>query len=66
MQIYWGVTPYLTMQASTTDELLELGVKTVKEKELAKDGDIVVLTGGGPSSLASRGITDLIKVETVH
>ncbi|MDO4557028.1 MAG: pyruvate kinase [Lachnospiraceae bacterium] len=66
MQIYWGVVPYKTTQANTTDELLELGVGKVKEKGLAREGDIVVLTGGGPSSLASRGITDLIKVETVE
>lgn len=65
MQIYWGVTPYMTQQAETTDELLEQAVAKVKEEGLAKEGDIVVLTGGGPSSHGSRGITDLIKVETV-
>lgn len=46
MQIYWGVTPYFSCRAESTDALIEASMDLLKEKSVIANGDIVVVTAG--------------------
>ena len=59
----WGVIPVLVDEASNIDEMFETGVKKAMELKVAKQGDIVVITAGGPVGV--KGTTNLLKVQTV-
>ena len=65
MQLYWGVKPILSTQASTTDEIFDNAVRIVEETGLVKKGDRVVLTGGGPADKRGKGVTNLLKVAEI-
>lgn len=59
--ISWGVHSF---QAASTSRILNLfaqGARVARESGLAKDGDLVVITGGVPVGIA--GGTNLLKVE---
>jgi pyruvate kinase len=62
--LHWGVYPFQIAPVSTVDELFSSGARLVKEKGLAKPGDLIVITGGVPLRVA--GVTNLLKVEEVH
>ncbi len=64
MQLYWGVKPVKVQEVNSTDQLLEEAVKTVKDHELAKEGDILILTAGVPAG--KTGVTNMIKAVTVE
>ena len=59
----WGVYPFEVKGASSLDEVFATGAKMAKDLRLAKDGDLVVITGGVPIGVA--GSTNLLKVEKV-
>ena len=61
--ISWGVIPLLVKDASIVEEMFEIGVKKALEIKLVKQGDIIVITAGGPVGIA--GTTNLLKVQTV-
>ncbi len=63
LSMSWGVIPLLVGEASTIEEMFETGVKKALEIKLVKQGDIVVITAGGPAGVA--GTTNLLKVQTV-
>ena len=63
LAISWGVIPLLVGEAVTIEEMFETGVKKALELKLVKQGDIVVITAGGPAGIA--GTTNLLKVQTV-
>lgn len=46
MQIYWGVRPFLAKRAENTDELIETSIELLKDKEIVKQEDLVVVTAG--------------------
>ena len=46
MQLYWGVKPFHAKRAESTDALLFASVELLKEKGIAKEGEIVVATAG--------------------
>lgn len=46
MQIYWGVTPFHAKRAESTDLLIESSLELLKEKNLAEEGELVVVTAG--------------------
>lgn len=50
MQIYWGVRPLKSVEASTTDEICNSAIDIAQAKMYADAGDIVVLTAGIPST----------------
>ncbi len=50
MQIYWGVRPLKSVEASTTDEICNSAIDIAQAKMYADPGDIVVLTAGIPST----------------
>ncbi|MGV8980779.1 pyruvate kinase [Clostridium sp.] len=61
--ISWGVVPILVKEALNVEEMFEIGVKEALNIKLVKQGDVVVITAGGPVGIA--GTTNLLKVQTV-
>ena len=46
MMLYWGVKPYQAKRADSTDILVYASIELLKEKEVVKQGDLVVVTAG--------------------
>lgn len=46
MQLFWGVTPYLGKWAEVIDNKIMNAIDMLKEKEIVKEGDLVVVTAG--------------------
>ncbi|MDD3184828.1 MAG: pyruvate kinase [Anaerostipes sp.] len=65
MQLYWGVRPFLSHKAGSTRELLDEATEIVLDANLANNGDVIVLTGGGPADHRGKGVTNMLKVETI-
>ncbi|MCB2295143.1 pyruvate kinase [Clostridium algoriphilum] len=63
LSISWGVIPLLVGAATNVEEMFEIGVKKALDIKLVKQGDIIVITAGGPVGIA--GTTNLLKVQTV-
>lgn len=63
LALSWGVSPLLTEEMRTTDDLFEHSVNRAVESDLVRLGDLVVLTAGVPVGVS--GTTNLIKVHTV-
>ncbi|MBU3188972.1 pyruvate kinase [Clostridium bowmanii] len=61
--ISWGVVPLLVKEALNVEEMFEIGVEKALSIKLVKQGDVVVITAGGPVGIA--GTTNLLKVQTV-
>jgi len=61
--ISWGVIPLLIDEAVSVEEIFEIGVKKALELKLVKQGDIVVISAGGPIGIT--GTTNLLKVQTI-
>lgn len=65
MQLYWGVQPMKSTNASTTDEIFDNAVRIIADAGLVHHGDRVVLTGGGPADKRGKGTTSLLKVAEI-
>ena len=63
LALSWGVIPLLVGEAASIEEMFDTGVKKALELKLVKQGDIIVITAGGPVGRA--GTTNLLKVQTV-
>lgn len=64
LNLSWGITPIMTDMKSTSDELFTHAVDcAVKETDIVKKGDVVVLTGGSPVGIS--GTTNVLKVQLV-
>jgi pyruvate kinase len=61
--LHWGVHPHAVPQAASVEELFAIAVRLVKELDLARRGDLIVITGGIPIGVTGR--TNLLKVEEV-
>lgn len=59
----WGVLPYLVKEATSTDEMFEMGVEKALESGLVKNGDLTVITAGVPVGVS--GTTNILKVHLV-
>ncbi len=59
----WGVLPYLVKEASTTDEMFDMGVEKALESGIVKNGDLVIITAGIPVGIS--GTTNILKVHIV-
>lgn len=62
IEILWGVKPVLTPIYNSTDEMFAIADKIVKDKNLAKANDNIVITCGTPKK---NGQTSLIKIQEV-
>jgi pyruvate kinase len=63
LTLSWGVLPVAVPEAKSTDELIEVAIRSAKSTGLLKPGDTVVLTAGVPVGRA--GNTSLIRVMRV-
>ncbi|MGI6004558.1 MAG: pyruvate kinase [Christensenellales bacterium] len=63
MSLLWGVAPLLSRQHDNTDDMMADAVNTAVEHGFARQGDVVVITGGLPT--ISGGITSMMKVHVV-
>ena len=63
LALEWGVTPVLTQEVSSTDEIFEQAVTNVTNAGMLKNGDIVIITGGIPVGLS--GTTNMMKIHVV-
>jgi pyruvate kinase len=63
LALVWGVIPRLVPHCNTYEAMMKLALEAVREQELARVGDRVVVTAGVPFDVP--GTTNLMKVETV-
>ncbi|WP_409226945.1 pyruvate kinase [Gudongella sp. SC589] len=63
MALEWGVYPVLAPESKSTDEVIELSIKSSLDAGFVDEGDLVVITAGIPVGLA--GTTNMIKVHTI-
>ncbi len=63
LMLSWGVTPYLVNEASSTDEMFDMGVNKALESGFVHNGDLVVITAGVPIGVS--GTTNILKVHIV-
>ncbi len=63
MSLVWGVTPQLSQEAKSTDELLDISVDASLKSGLVNHGDLVLITAGVP--VGETGTTNLMKVHVV-
>lgn len=63
LSLSWGVLPFLVTEATSTDEMFDMGVEKALESKLVRNGDIVVITAGLP--LGMSGTTNILKVHIV-
>ena len=64
MSVVWGVVPDMSNDIHTTDEMVEVASKAIKETALADPGARYVITAGVPFGM--RGTTNLIRVERLR
>ena len=63
LALTWGVRPYLTGEADSTDRMFSLCTETARKEGLADRGDRVVITAGVP--IGRSGTTNLIKADVI-
>lgn len=63
LALTWGVRPYLTGSADSTDRMFSLCAETAAKEGVAAPGDMVVITAGVP--VGCSGTTNLIKADVV-
>lgn len=63
MALYWGVEPITMPRASSSDELVDLAVRSAEQAGLVRRGDLVVVTAGVPVGIS--GTTNMIRVQQV-
>jgi len=63
LTLHWGVLPIRIETPSSISELFSMASTFAKKINLAKTGELVVITGGIPLGLA--GTTNLLKVEVI-
>jgi len=64
LNLLWGVYPFLTLPATTTDRIIEESLKVIREKGIARRGERVIVLAGAPTGVP--GTTNLLKVLTVR
>ncbi len=63
LALSWGVRPYLVREYDNTDAMFEMGMQLVLDSGIAKNGDIIVTTGGTPTGMS--GTTNTLKVQII-
>jgi len=64
LALMWGTLPYSIAPLHTTDELFFQAIDLVKNQNLVRPGDIIVITAGHPAGLSSG--TNLVKVHRIE
>lgn len=63
LTLVWGITPVLTEEYSSIEDLYAKGSELAKAEEMAQTGDLVVITAGIP--FAVTGSTNIVKIHQV-
>lgn len=63
LSLVWGVYPIAGLEATTTDEMLDIAVQEGLNSGLVNSGDLVVITAGVP--VGESGTTNLMKIHIV-
>ena len=63
LALVWGLVPALVPHCNSYDEMVQVALRVVRERELARPGDRVILTAGVPFD--EPGTTNTLKVERV-
>jgi pyruvate kinase len=63
VSLYWGVTPVILKPKKTTDDMIASVEHIMREKKLAKQNDIIVITAGVP--IGKAGSTNMMKIHRV-
>ena len=63
LALSWGVTPFLSSELHSTDQLFEAGLETALNSGIVDNGDLVVLSAGTPVGMS--GTTNTMKVANV-
>ena len=69
MQILWGVRPYRSENANTSEEISNNAIAIAKEKGYAEAGDLAVLTAGIPSPHVGGfdyGVSNMMRIVTIE
>lgn len=63
LALNWGVYPVVTGLYETTDEVVENGIKSVKDNVELNTGDKIIITGGFPNT--GKQTTNFMKIEEI-
>ena len=63
LSLAWGVLPIMKPEPTNLEEVFELAREVALETDVARRGDLIVITAGLP--LAVPGSTNLVKVHSV-
>ena len=69
MQILWGVRPYASEEANSSEEISNNAIAIAKERGHVEDGDIAVLTAGIPSPHVGGfdyGVSNMMRIVTIE
>lgn len=61
--LVWGVYPILLASPDHTDEMMQRSVQAAVQEEMARTGDLVIITAGVP--VQESGTTNLMKVHVI-
>ena len=61
LSVVWGVVPAVADDIKSTDEMVDVASRVIKQKTLAESGSRFVITAGVPFGM--RGTTNLIRIE---
>ncbi|MBN1310396.1 MAG: pyruvate kinase [Anaerolineae bacterium] len=64
LRLSWGVIPFHTSRANTTDALVHNSLELATSMGMAREGDLVVISAG--VTVHTPGMTNLMMVEVVH
>ena len=64
LALVWGVQPWGIPRARSAEDMLQMALTAVREANLARTGDAIVLTGGIP--VDSRGRTNFLKLHVIE
>ncbi|KAF1080931.1 MAG: Pyruvate kinase [Candidatus Rifleibacterium amylolyticum] len=63
LALSWGVTPILVDDLHSTDEMMAMAEKTLKERKIVEADDIIVIVAGVP--IGVKGSTNLMKLHKI-
>ncbi len=61
--LYWGVQPLMIEPVNDTDQMIRNVDRQLRELEICREGDVVVITAGTP--IGRRGTTNTMKVHVI-
>ena len=61
--MYWGVRSFVINFIKSTDEMFQISEKVALSENIARKGDVIIITAGIPFGIIST--TNMIKVHTI-